>query len=128
MEITLEIEVMLSYLSYFMLNGITIFCPVGLEADVSCEISHRKKGEVHFTSPKHMQYAHCQMYNFFMPLTFTNHSAYENKLSLIFKSIYNIFPIYDLHYYYYYSSNNLSDQLLKNFCLQKIPNFYLVLG
>lgn len=52
MEITLEIEVMLSYLSYFMPNGITIFCPVGLEANISCEISHRKQGDVHFTSLK----------------------------------------------------------------------------
>lgn len=55
MEITLEMEVMLSYLSYFLLNGngITIFCPVGFEANISCEISHRKQGRAHFTSPEH---------------------------------------------------------------------------
>lgn len=42
-EITLKMEVILRYLAYFMLNGITMFCPAGLEANILREISHRKQ-------------------------------------------------------------------------------------
>lgn len=57
-EITLKMKVVLSYLAYFMLNGITIFCPAGLEANISCEISHKKWDDQFLLLQKIVQHAH----------------------------------------------------------------------
>lgn len=64
------------------------FCPAGWEANISYEINCRKQGDIKFFlfQKELRDMLMTRQTTFYMPLTLTNYSAYENKSQQTFQS------------------------------------------